>query len=288
MIKHLDGTFERIDYEKNSSVVLHLNREFENYTTHWHTAPEIIMPLENTYTVTINKVTYTLDPFNILFIPPGDLHEIVAPPTGTRIILQFDFSLISKLSGYAYMSSIIFNPHFITPYNAPPIHEPICNLLLQSKEEYATQDPLYEAYISSKIIEIYILLTRSALNFNILFPLTKPNKQLEYIEKFNAICNYINQNPTEDLSLNTISSMAGFSKFHFSRVFSQFTNMSYYDYINQSRIKKAEILLLNPNLSITDIALQSGFNSITTFNRVFKSVKECTPTEFKKLYYKNQ
>ena len=41
---------------------------------------------------------------------------------------------------------------------------------------------------------------------------------------------------------------------------------------------------MDPNLPITEIALQSGFASISTFNRVFKKFKECTPTEFKDFY----
>ena len=88
----------------------------------------------------------------------------------------------------------------------------------------------------------------------------------------------------EDISLDTIADVAGFSKFHFSRLFKQFTNISFYDYLNQRRVKEAEKLLLNPNLSITEVAMRSGFSSISTFNRVFKSFKECTPTEFKNLY----
>ena len=95
MIEQLEGIYERVNFVKNSSILLHYNREYENYPIHWHTAMEIIMPLENNYTVIINKVTYNLSKGDILIIPPGDLHELFAPPTGSRIILQFDFSLIN-------------------------------------------------------------------------------------------------------------------------------------------------------------------------------------------------
>lgn len=52
-------------------------------------------------------------------------------------------------------------------------------------------------------------------------------------------------------------------------------------------IRAAEQLLSRENLSITDIALQTGFTSITTFNRAFKKINSCTPSEFKKLHFNN-
>lgn len=59
--------------------------------------------------------------------------------------------------------------------------------------------------------------------------------------------------------------------------------MSCYSYLNQQRIMYAEKLLIDPSLSITDVAMQSGFVSLATFNRVFKTYKNCTPTQYKSL-----
>jgi len=52
-------------------------------------------------------------------------------------------------------------------------------------------------------------------------------EQQEYIEKFMAVCDYINSHCTEELTLDDISAMAGFSKYHFSRLFKEFTNTSF-------------------------------------------------------------
>lgn len=285
MIKILDGIFEKVDYEKNSSILLHLNREYENYPIHWHTAMEIIMPLANSYEVVINKASYSLETGDILIIPPGELHELYAPPTGSRIILQFDFSIISNLKGFSGIFPILLQPRLLTVGNSPDIHDTLKYLLLSIKDEYLQNDNLSEASIYSKIIQMFILTARKYMNAGNLFPDVKISKQKEYIEKFNLIFHYIDINLTEDITLDKIADIAGFSKFHFSRLFKQFTNMSFYDYLNQKRVKTAESLLLNPNLTIIDVAMQSGFSSISTFNRVFKMVKECTPTEFKSLYF---
>ena len=88
----------------------------------------------------------------------------------------------------------------------------------------------------------------------------------------------------EDISLDQLASLAGYSKYHFSRIFKQYNSMSYIQYINAKRIKMAERLLMDSNLPITEVAMRSGFSSLATFNRTFKEIKHCTPTDFQKLY----
>jgi AraC-like DNA-binding protein len=280
----LDGIFEKVDYQNNTSMLLHINSEVDNYSVHWHTAIEMIMPVENIYTINIGKTTYVLREGDILIIPPGELHELIAPEQGVRRILLFDFSLISNLKGLSNILTVLNQPRQITPSTAPDIHFPLVRLFDEITYEYRSKNTLREAAIYALIIQMFVVMARKYMNTENLFPDVKLNKQREYIEKFNVIFEYINDNYSEDITLDAIANVAGFSKFHFSRLFKQFTDMSFYDYLNQRRVKEAEKLLLDPNLSITEVAMRSGFSSIATFNRVFKSFKECTPTEFKNLY----
>lgn len=284
IMRILDGIYEKVDYENNSSILLHINHETDNYSIHWHTAIELIMPVTNFYTVTIGKTSYRLLEGEILVIPPGELHELIAPAEGVRRILLFDFSLISNLRGFSNIASVLNQPRLINEATAPEILPQLQSLFDEITSEYNSKNTLREAAIYALIIQIFVLLGRKYMSTENMFPDVKVNKQKEYIEKFNLIFEYINNNFMEDISLEAIADVAGFSKFHFSRLFKQFTDISFYDYLNQRRVKEAEKYLLNPSLSITEIALRSGFSSISTFNRVFKSFKECTPTEFKNLY----
>ena len=111
-----------------------------------------------------------------------------------------------------------------------------------------------------------------------------PQKQKEYLDRFLSICNYIDEHCTEDLSLDQVAKTAGFSKYHFTRLFKQFTNVSFYKYVNQKRIEKAAEMLTEPNISITNVALSCGFESLSSFIRMFKIVKGCSPTEFRNMY----
>ena len=65
-------------------------------------------------------------------------------------------------------------------------------------------------------------------------------------------------------------------------------NCTFYDYLIGRRIKASEILLSQHDLSITDVALQAGFSSISTFNRTFKTKKGCTPGEYRALFRHNK
>jgi AraC-like DNA-binding protein len=87
-----------------------------------------------------------------------------------------------------------------------------------------------------------------------------------------------------DITLEDAAALSGFSKFHFSRLFKEYMNCTFYDYLINQRIKATEVLLTDDRLSITDIALQAGFSSISTFNRTFKQKKGCTPGEYRALY----
>ena len=288
MTHSLNGIFEKVGFDDDSPIIIHLNNIQKDFPMHWHSAMEVIMPLENTFAVSMNNMAYSIPVGEILFIPPGELHEAYAPSTGSRIVMQFDAALLSNVKSLIGILPVLLQSRIISKDNAPDLYQAEHDLLLKIYEEYNSNNPLREAAIYSLIIQMFVLIGRNHMDSDTLFPMVRVGKQKEYIEKFNMVFDYIDQNYTEDLTLETVSGVAGFSKFHFSRLFKQFTDMSFYDYLNQRRVRAAELLLLNPDIPITEIAMQSGFSSISTFNRVFKSFKKCTPTEFKKLYQTNR
>lgn len=280
------GTFETVNFSgSDSPVTLWINKEPGGYPLHWHKTLEFIMPIEGSYTAVINKITYRLNPGDILLIPPGELHELLPEPTGLRLILLFDLSSLSIFNGFTMLFSLLSHACLITPETMPDVYTHGHELLRLVAEEYSDSDQLAEPSILAYLIRFFVLLSRSSqFSAAASLPSVQSNKQREYVEKFNVVFNYIEHNYTEDISLETVAAQIGFSKFHFSRLFRQFTDTSFYDYLCLRRLKAAETLLLNPALPITDVALQSGFSSISTFNRVFKKFKECTPTEFKEFY----
>lgn len=283
MIENLKGIYETVNFKENTNLRLYDNDEYEDYPPHWHTPIEFIMPIENIYTAVCGDHTIILRENDIIIICPCCLHTLYAPEQGRRIIFQPDISVLRNIREIETVLSILSPVIVITPEEYPETHPQIRSLLLEIKEEYMKNTPLSEAAIYGKVLSILVLIGRNYTENTKRFDV-KNNKQQEYTEKFMYICDYISAHCTENLTLDDISALAGFSKYHFTRLFKQFTNISFYKYLNQKRIAVAEKLLANPENTITDVALNSGFSSLSSFIRMFKIIKSCTPTEFRSMY----
>lgn len=283
MIKILNGIHETVSFEDSPTMLVYDNTDYEEYPLHWHTPIEIIMPVEGGYHTECNNVEIELNTNDILFIPPGVLHRLYAEH-GRRIIFQIDVNLLSAFDEFESFMNISQPALIITPAAFPNVHAECVKLMEGIKEEYFSEEPLRDAAICSKLLQMLVLVRREYTKRDDRFVEIKPNKQQEYVEKFIFICDYINQHCTENLSLDDVSDIAGFSKYHFSRLFKEFTGTSYYKYLNVRRISYAEKLLLDPEINVTEAAVRSGYNSISAFMRMFKIVKNCTPTEFRNMY----
>lgn len=284
MIETLNGIIETVNYKQSSSIKLFDNDEYEDYPSHWHTALEIIMPTENIYTLNCSGETIVLREGDILLISPGCIHAIYAPTTGRRIIMQTDVLLLRYLKDIEGILAMISPYMLITRDNYPSIHSDIYHLMLEIRKQYLENAAFSELVITSKLLEIYTLIGKNIVTTVNNQPKSINGKSEEYIENFIEICDYIAEHCSEDLNLDNIANMSGFSKFYFSRLFKQFTNISFYKYVNQKRIAKAADLLIEPHNSITDVALNCGFSSLSSFIRMFKIIKGCTPTEFRNMY----
>ncbi len=92
---------------------------------------------------------------------------------------------------------------------------------------------------------------------------------------------FIQQNQTEDLSLGQVAKAVNTSTFYFCKMFKKATGLNFTEYVSRVRVEKAKNLLLNPNLRISEIAYEIGFQSLTHFNRVFKKITGQSPTEYR-------
>lgn len=284
MIEVLDGIRETIIYDENMSIRLYLNIDYEDYPIHWQPAIEIIMPVESIYTVKIEENTIVLNPGDILFISPGVLHQLFAPKVGKRYILLIEPPLFSNIKGLESLASM-FYPYALYTRDFELFGKERMNQLMDTiYMEYSGNSDLKYASLYSLILELLVIAGRNKTNLPIDIVNLKNTRSHKYVSKFLDICNYIDEHCTENIGIKELAQLSGFSESHFIRLFKQFTNYSYYDYLNRSRITFAKKLLTTmPNATIVDISLQSGFGSLATFNRLFKSINKCTPTQYRNL-----
>lgn len=103
-----------------------------------------------------------------------------------------------------------------------------------------------------------------------------------YRERFNKVFDYIDRHLDEALSVEQLSQIAHFSKFHFHRQFSDYCGISVIRYIQLMRLKRASYQLAFSANRITEIALNAIFENPESFSRAFKNTFGQTPSEFRK------
>ncbi len=272
---------EVVDFYYDSSVRVWLNDMDVPFDTHWHNALEIIMPMEGYYDAIIKDTTYHVAPGEFLIIPPRELHTLPTPHGGSRFIFLIDITPLGNIKGFSGIQSLLMHPVYFTQDHFPAIYNEIYHQLLQIRNIYYNMNEYAELTVYSLFINIMVKIAVAKNNMTDIFPNVRLYKQKEYKQKFTALLEYINAHYTEELDLEQVATEIGFSKFHFSRLFKQYTGFTFCDYVNYCRLRAAEELLAQPDSSITEIALQSGFPSISTFNRLFKQHKGCSPSEYR-------
>jgi AraC-like DNA-binding protein/ligand-binding sensor protein len=92
---------------------------------------------------------------------------------------------------------------------------------------------------------------------------------------------FIREHHADDLGLGDVARAVNCSTFYFCKMFRKITGLHFTEYLARVRIEKAKNLLLNPNLRVSEIAYEVGFQSLTHFNRVFRRLVSQSPTEYR-------
>ena len=105
---------------------------------------------------------------------------------------------------------------------------------------------------------------------------------MNYQQQLNKVIEFIGKHLDENLTLNQLSDIAYFSKYHFHRLFTAYTGLSLQQYIRWLRLKRAaHQLIVNKDQSIINIAIDAGFESHEAFSRAFKQTCGVSPSEFR-------
>lgn len=105
----------------------------------------------------------------------------------------------------------------------------------------------------------------------------------EYVTRINRVQDYIDENLAEKFSLLQLSKVANFSSYHFHRIFCTMTGETLFQYIQRIRLEKAAfILITDPKVTITQIAIDCGFANQASFAKAFKNNFNLTASEIRK------
>lgn len=278
--------FQNLELEVGYPFNIIYNHSPCTFPLHWHHYVEIIIPFQESVQYEISGHIYSPEPEDILFIWSGELHALIHQPQPSHVLLlQFDYSVIGDRIDFRDKLYWFHRLHMIKSAENPELSASLKEKLAALKELFSSCDPFKEVKMCMELYQFFMALGNHLLSVSFSLPSERRPNLNQMTERMISVCSYLSNHCTEDIPLGVAAEYAGFSRSYFSRLFQKFTTCSYPGFITKERLRKAEELLTNLNLTITEASFQSGFNSITTFNRVFRKYKHCSPTEFRKLYY---
>ena len=276
----LQGRREYVTYLDDSSIRIWYSDIPWRYETHDHSAVEILLTLEGMVTYTIEDKIYQVRKGEILIVPPDTLHSLTMGEGSSRYLFLFESDAIMTMRDIKSMAMYFHKPFHLR--DGSDAHVRIRELLLRAREAYEKRELMWNTACYSSILRIYATLGQQYLSG--IRPRSDDSMRNMDSEVITAVMTYIDNHYREELSLEDVAKFAGFSRYYFSRSFKRQTGYSFKDYLCQKRLQVAMDLLIRTNRSMRDVATESGFGSVATFNRVFREKKGCTPTQYRAIY----
>jgi AraC-like DNA-binding protein len=272
--KENDPLFYYFDYDVRTADI---NMDFQ----HFHTFYELWIPLCPQASHLLEGKPYELQTFDILAIAPNLLHMSHYPEGKPckRLIIRFNMpKVVAGLSNeYEHLLSIFHQevPIFrFAPELRGRIYRKLNDIFLLAPKT----DPMRNLIIHQKFIEFLTL-----LYLNQERNLYSNESEMSATEqKIYAITSYIHSHYTEDLSLNMLAQKFFVSSCYLSHQFKDVTGFTVTDYIQMTRVRNGQALLISTQIPITDAALRCGFSSFSQFNRVFRKHIGMAPSEYRK------
>lgn len=250
---------------------------------HWHEEIEIILVTRGKVELLIDGHKLLLYPGDIVFVNSGQLHQYTS------------LEEITAYNAYVFpLSSLKFDHEDITQTT---IIGPACSGKLCFPMQLSKEHVIYPAIHSliKKIIEVnnrqstgFPLLTKAYLYeiIALLYEnklLTRQVSVQKDADTCRQILSYIQEHYQEKIAVPDIARCMCMSPNYFSAYFTGHFGRNFIDFLIHYRVEQACVLLISENLSVTQTALQTGFDNVSYFIKKFKTVTGMTPAAYRKV-----
>ena len=267
------GAYFFFDYDDRSA---NINMEFQ----HFHSFYEIHILLDKEANHLVEGNMFHLKNFDITLLPPGILHKSEYPegPAVKRLIIDFSMPITNHLSVHSDFRKVLSVFYAETPVYRfeREIQEQLASYLNDIFRICKSSSDVKNLQIHSELMQFLTCLYRYR-DKNIY----NNRSEDSLTSKIYAITSYIHTHFAEDLSLEELSKQFYISTYYLSHQFKEITGFTITNYIQMTRIRNAQQMLLSGGKKITDISAACGFNSFSQFNRVFNKVCGVSPSKFK-------
>lgn len=251
----------------------------KNYPTHWHNSIEIIYVLKGSLHIKIDTDSFTLNEKEVEIINSDESHEIQGADDNKVLIFNIDPFFFEKY--YKDINNIFFYTNSNDDEDQNGIeYEELKTLLSQMLCEYVQKLEDYDEEIEEILITLLYHLVN---NFHYLTHEKEELKEkTDQLARYHRISKYIYNNYNNNITLQEIAKKEFLSPHYLSHEIKYATGYSFTDLINLTRIEESIKLLLDSDLSISEISDEIGFSHVRYFNKNFKYYYNCTPLQYRK------
>lgn len=253
----------------------------KNHPTHWHNSIEIIYVLKGSLNITIDTDSFTLNEREVEIINSDESHSISAIADNKVLIFNIDPFFFEKY--YKDINNVFFytNSNDDEDQNGPE-YEELKTILSQILCEYVQKVEDYDEEIEKHLITLLYHLVN---NFHYLTHEKEELKEkTDQLDRYHRISKYIYNNYNNNITLKEIAKKEFLSPHYLSHEIKYATGYSFTDLINLTRVEESIKLLLDSDMSISEISDEIGFSHVRYFNKNFKLYYNCTPLQYRKKY----
>ena len=236
----------------------------------WHNNIEIVLVTEGSGMLQYGKSVLSLAPRDIVIINSGTLHRPFSQSGMSYIFIIIDESFC-KENGLD--TSLLY---FTEQLRDELTEKLIRNAFERKKDYFAYSDPLSAARLREAMLSLLIDIcerhTRSTDQ--------KTEQSTTSEEYVNKVLDHLNDCYSQPVSLDALAALCGITKYHLAREFKKYTGQTVFTYVNILRCKKAE-MMISEGKTVTEAALESGFESPSYFSRTYKKLRGAPPSKSK-------
>lgn len=259
------------EYPYTQYFIRYTNKAF-HIPVHWHDELEIIYVKKGRLMICIQEEWFEGTKGQLFFVNPGELHFMESED----VLVEY-YTILFPMEFISFWSEdIIEQKKRRLPVSIvnPEIEEMVRTLieeLIDTNNEKEFGYTLHTRILLLQIMEQF-------LAGKLFLPVTTGNS----VTLQREMISYIQEHYDEKITLQMLAEEFHLSEKYISEYFKEHFAIGFMQYVGHLRMTKAKHLLLNTDLSIMDVALSCGFNSVNLFIRKFKELYQMTPLQYRK------
>lgn len=258
--------------------------DFKSVKIHWHDEVEIIVIKRGRGIVYVNLKRYEVHTGDIVFVFSGQLHSIEQLEQESMEYENILFQTrLLKSSGSDFCGDTLLLPLLSGMMNLYPIINRSCHFYPQLSTWIYGIDNLcssrpygYQLAVKGHLFQVmFLLITNNQCS-------TNSKSDQKALEKIKSILTYMNEHYAEVITIEEIANFCFYSPSYFMKFFKEHMGVGFINYLNDYRLEIAAKKLLTTTDNILNVAVSSGFDNLSYFNRSFKKKYGVTPGQYRK------